>query len=227
MAIRENLELIRNNIKKACLRVKRDPQQVQILAVCKDQGLEKIRQVLDLGIRLLGENKTQEAELHMQHFAGTAVTWHFIGKLQKNKINKILGIFHFIESVDGVKSLEHIHKRVDDPVEVFIEINIGEEKNKSGFTIEGLKKAVPYVANLNKVTVSGLMAIPPYFEDAEKVRPYFIRLRELQNSINQMAIPNFKIIHLSMGMSHDYEVAVEEGATIIRIGTALFGRRKA
>lgn len=226
MAIRENLELIRNNIENACRRVKRDPQQVQLLAVCKDQGPEKIRQVLDLGIRLLGENKTQEAEAHMRHFTGTRVNWHFIGKLQKNKINKILSMFNFIESVDGVKSLEHIHKRVDDPVEVFIEVNIAEEKSKSGFTIEGLKKAIPYVSNLSKVTVSGLMAIPPYFEDAEKVRPYFSRLRELQDSINQMAVPNLKISHLSMGMSHDYEVAVEEGATIVRIGTALFGRRK-
>jgi pyridoxal phosphate enzyme (YggS family) len=226
MAIKENFELIQNNIEKACLRAKRDPQQVQILAVCKDQGLERIGQVLDLGIRLLGENKTQEAELHMQHFAGAGIDWHFIGKLQKNKINKILAMFHFIESVDGVKSLEHIHKRVDDAVEVFIEVNIAEEKSKSGFTSEGLKKAIPYVSNLNKVTVSGLMAIPPYFEDAEKVRPYFSRLRELQNSINQMAIPNLKISHLSMGMSHDYEVAVEEGATIVRIGTALFGKRK-
>ena len=226
MAIRENLELIQSNIEKACLRAKRDPRQVRILAVCKEQGPEKIRQVLDLGIRLLGENKTQEAELHMQYLTGVKIDWHFIGKLQKNKINKILGMFHFIESVDGVKSLEHIHKRVDDPVEVFIEINIGDEKSKSGFTMEGLKKAIPYISNLNKVTVSGLMAIPPYFEDAEKVRPYFIRLRELQNSINQLAIPNLKIAHLSMGMSHDYEVAVEEGATVVRIGTALFGRRK-
>ncbi|MCJ7524212.1 MAG: YggS family pyridoxal phosphate-dependent enzyme [Candidatus Aminicenantes bacterium] len=226
MAIRENLELIQNNIEKACQRVKRDPRQVQILAVCKDQGPEKISQVLDLGIRLLGENKTQEAELHMQYLAGLNINWHFIGKLQKNKINKILGMFHFIESVDGVKSLEHIHKRVDDPIEVFIEINIAEEKSKSGFTIEGLKKAIPYISNLNKVTVSGLMAIPPYFEDTEKIRPYFSRLREMQNTINHMAIPNLKISHLSMGMSHDYEMAVEEGATIVRIGTALFGRRK-
>lgn len=226
MAIRENLELIRDNIEKACLRAKRDPRQVQILAVCKEQGPEKISQVLDLGIRLLGENKTQEAELHMRHFSGIRADWHFIGKLQKNKINKILNLFHFIESVDGVKSLEHIHKRVDDAVEVFIEINIADEKSKSGFTIEGLKKAIPYISNLNKVTISGLMSIPPYYEDTEKVRPYFSRLRELQNSINQMAIPNLKISHLSMGMSHDYEVAVEEGATIVRIGTALFGRRK-
>lgn len=225
MAIRENLELIRQNIEKACQRVKKDPRQVQILAVCKDQSAKKIKQVYDLGIRLLGENKTQEAEIHMQQLVGADITWHFIGKLQKNKINKLLNIFHLIESVDGVKSLEHIHKRVDEPIELFIEINIGEEKNKSGFTIEGLKKALPYISNLNKVIVSGLMAIPPYFEDPEKVRPYFSQLRELKNTINQMATANLKISHLSMGMSHDYEVAVEEGATIIRIGTALFGRR--
>jgi pyridoxal phosphate enzyme (YggS family) len=225
MAIRENLELIRQNIEKACLRAKRDPRQIQIVAVCKDQSAKKIKQVYDLGIRLLGENKTQEAEIHMQQLTAADITWHFIGKLQKNKINKLLNIFHLIESVDGVKYLEHIHKRVDEPVELFIEINIGEEKNKSGLTIEGLKKALPYISNLNKVIVSGLMAIPPYFEDPEKVRPYFSQLRELKNTINQMAMANLKISHLSMGMSHDYEVAVEEGATIIRIGTALFGRR--
>jgi hypothetical protein len=225
MAIRENLELIRQNIEKACLRAKRDPRQVQIMAVCKDQSAKKIRQVYDLGVRLFGENKTQEAEAHMHQFPGTDISWHFIGKLQKNKINKLLTIFQLIESVDGVKSLEHIHKRVDEPVELFIEINIGEEKSKSGFTIEGLKKALPYISNLNKVSVSGLMAIPPYFEDPEKVRPYFSQLRELKSAINQMATANLNISHLSMGMSHDYEVAVEEGATIVRIGTALFGKR--
>jgi PLP dependent protein len=225
MAIRENLELIRQNIEKACLRVKRDPRQVQIVAVCKDQSVKKIRQVYDLGIRLFGENKTQEAEVHMHQLLGTDITWHFIGKLQKNKINKLLNIFQLIESVDGVKSLEHIHKRVDAPVELFIEINIGEEKSKSGFTIEGLKKALPYISNLNKVIVSGLMAIPPYFEDPEKGRHFFTRLRELKDTINGMAAANLRISHLSMGMSHDYEVAVEEGATMVRIGTALFGRR--
>ncbi|MCX6558488.1 MAG: YggS family pyridoxal phosphate-dependent enzyme [Candidatus Aminicenantes bacterium] len=225
MAIKENLERIRQNIEKACLRVKRDPGQVQIVAVCKDQGVTRIRQVCDLGVRLLGENKVQEAEHHMRQLADSAIVWHFIGKLQKNKINKLLTAFQLIESVDGVKSLEHIHKRVDTPVELFIEINIAEEKNKSGFTIDGLKKALSYLANLNKTVITGLMAVPPYFEDTEKVRPYFSRLRELKDEINQMAIANLKISHLSMGMSHDYEVAVEEGATIVRIGTALFGKR--
>jgi len=226
MAISDNFDLISENIAKACQRARRDPRQVRLLAVCKDQGPEKIRQVLDLGVRLLGENKSQEAEAHMRHFPEKSIEWHFIGNLQKNKINRILTTFRLIESVDGVKALEHIHKRVDDPVAVFIEVNIAEEKNKSGFTAEGLKRAVPYIIGLSKVNITGLMAIPPYFEDAEKVRPYFVRLRELRDEINHMAVANMQIAHLSMGMSHDYEVAVEEGATLVRIGTALFGRRK-
>ncbi|MBN2399428.1 MAG: YggS family pyridoxal phosphate-dependent enzyme [Candidatus Aminicenantes bacterium] len=225
MPIRENLERIRQNIEKACLRAKRDPDRVQLVAVCKDQSAKKIKEVYDLGIRLLGENKTQEAEIHRRQLSASDIAWHFIGKLQKNKINKLLTIFQLIESVDGVKSLEHIHKRVDAPVELFIEINLGEEKSKSGFTIEGLKKALPYISNLDKVFISGLMAIPPYREDPEKVRPYFSRLRALKSELNQMGLDNLKISHLSMGMSHDYEVAVEEGATIVRIGTALFGSR--
>jgi len=225
MGIWENLELIRENIAKACRRSQRDPRQVRLLAVCKGQGPERIRQVLDLGVRLLGENKVQEAEAHMRHFPEKGIEWHFIGNLQKNKINRILGAFRLIESVDGVKALEHIHKRVDEPVDVFIEINIGEEKNKSGFTVEGLKKAIPYVAGLAKVNITGLMAVPPYYEDTERSRPYFSRLRALRDDINRMAVANMKIEHLSMGMSHDYEAAVEEGATLVRIGTALFGRR--
>jgi len=226
MAIQENLERIRENIQNACRRSQRDVREVRLLAVCKDQGPEKIRQALDLGVRLLGENKTQEAEAHMRHFPESGIEWHFIGKLQKNKINRVLKDFCLIESVDGVKALEHIHKRVDAPVEVFIEINIGEEKSKSGFTVDGLKRAIPYIASLKRVSITGLMTVPPYFEDVEKVRPYFTHMRGLRDEINLMAVANMKVAHLSMGMSHDYEVAVEEGATLVRIGTALFGRRK-
>lgn len=223
--IQENLDRIRETIAKACKRSQRDPRQVRLLAVCKGQGPERIRQALDLGIRLLGENKAQEAEAHQRHFPEKSIEWHFIGGLQKNKINRILSAFRLIESVDGVKALEHIHKRVDDPVAVYIEINIAEEKSKSGFTVEGLKKAIPYIATLHKVSITGLMAVPPYFEDVEKVRPYFVRLRELRDEINRLGVANMKVEHLSMGMSHDYEAAVEEGATEVRIGTALFGRR--
>lgn len=226
MPVAENLERIRGNIASACRRSRRDPRQVRLLAVCKDQGPERIRQALDLGVRLLGENKSHEAETHMRHFPDAGIEWHFIGNLQKNKINRILAAFRLIESVDGVKALEHIHKRVDEPVEVFIEVNIGEEKSKAGFTAEGLRRAIPYIAGLAKVRVTGLMAVPPYFEDVEKVRPHFARLRELRDEVQRLQVANMPVAHLSMGMSHDYEVAVEEGSTLVRIGTALFGRRK-
>lgn len=225
MRIKENYEKIMANIEKACLREKRDPSEVTLLGVAKSQPAQKIKDAYDCGLRLVGENKTQESEIHQAELNSLDIDWHFIGKLQKNKINRILRSFDFIQSVDGVKSLEHIHKRVSEEIDVFIEINIGDEKNKSGFTVDGLKKALNYISLLNRVKITGLMSLPPYSEDPEEVRPYFRQVRELKDEINSMNLPNFDIKHLSMGMSEDYEVAVEEGATIVRIGTALFGRR--
>ncbi len=225
MTIKENYEGILNNVKKICERTKTDPDTIKILGVCKNQPVEKIVEAYECGIRYFGENKTQEAEEHQAAMVGRDVKWHFIGKLQKNKINRVLNSFDFIESVDSVKSLEHIHKRVDKEIETFIEINIGEEKNKSGFTIDGLKKALNYISMLNRVKVVGLMAIPPFDDDPENMRPYFSKMRELKEEINGFNLKNFEIKDLSMGMSNDYEIALEEGATIIRIGTALFGRR--
>ena len=225
MNIKDNYEKIIENIEKACQRVKRSPEDIQILGVCKAQSIDRIREAFESGVTLMGENKTQEAEIHQAELISLPIKWHFIGKLQKNKINKILNNFDFIQSVDGVKSLEHIHKRVSEVTDIFIEINIGEEKNKSGFTVDGLKKALNYILMLKRVRITGLMSVPPLFMDAEAVRPYFKKLREVKEEINGMGIANFDIQHLSMGMSNDYEIAVEEGATLLRIGTALFGRR--
>ena len=225
MNIKDNYEKIIENIEKACQRVKRSPEDIQILGVCKAQSIDRIREAFESGVTLMGENKTQEAEIHQAELISLPIKWHFIGKLQKNKINKILNNFDFIQSVDGVKSLEHIHKRVSEVTDIFIEINIGEEKNKSGFTVDGLKKALNYILMLKRVRITGLMSVPPLFMDAEAVRPYFKKLREVKEEINDIGIANFDIQHLSMGMSNDYEIAVEEGATLLRIGTALFGRR--
>jgi pyridoxal phosphate enzyme (YggS family) len=225
MKIKDNFNKIMEAIERACQRVNRNPSEIQILGVAKEQSVEKIREAYKCGIRMIGENKTQEAEMHQAELQSLDIDWHFIGKLQKNKINRILKNFDFIESVDGVKSLEHIHKRVNDVIKVFIEINIGDEKNKSGFTIDGLMKALKYVALLDRVKITGLMCIPPYSDDPEETRPYFKKVRLLKDELNAMKLSNFDIKHLSMGMSSDFEVAVEEGATIVRLGTALFGRR--
>jgi len=225
MTVKENYKKIKGKIEAACARIDKNPEDIQIVAVCKGHTSEKIREAYECGIRIVGENKTQEADIHQEELADLDINWHFIGKLQKNKINRILNSFDFIQSVDGVKSIEHIHKRVTDSRDVFIEINIGEEKTKSGFTETGLKKALSYIQRLNRVKIIGLMAIPPVVDDPEDVRPYFRRIRKLKDEINSMNLANFDLKHLSMGMSYDYEIAIEEGATMVRIGTALFGRR--
>lgn len=224
-SVRENFDTVIENIDKACVRANRQASDIQILGVCKKQPVQKIVELHACGVRLMGENRLQEAETHQQQLSGLDIEWHFIGKLQKNKINKILKNFHFIQSVDGVKTLEHINKRVNEDTEVFIEINIGEEVNKSGFTVEGLRKALEYISHLNRIKIAGLMTIPPYFEESHLVRPYFKKMRELKQELNDMRLPNFNIRDLSMGMSDDYEIAIEEGSTMVRIGTALLGRR--
>ncbi|MCI0471928.1 MAG: YggS family pyridoxal phosphate-dependent enzyme [Candidatus Aminicenantes bacterium] len=225
MSIKDNYQKILGNVRKACERVGREPSEVQVMGVAKGQPSEKIKEAYECGVKMIGENKTQEGDTHQIELKSLDIQWHFVGKLQKNKINRILKSFDFIQSVDGVKSLEHIHKRVNDPIDVFIEINIGDEKNKSGFTVDGLKKALNYIALLDRVRITGLMSIPPLCDDLEDTRMYFRQLSRLKDEINDMRLSNFNVKHLSMGMSQDYEVAVEEGATIIRIGTALFGRR--
>jgi len=151
MRIKDNYEKIMETIQRACQRADRNPSEVKILGVAKEHSSERIKEAYKCGLRLIGENKTQEAETHQAELKSLDISWHFIGKLQKNKINRILKNFDFIESVDGVKSLEHIHKRVSKKIEVFIEINIGEEKNKSGFTVDGLMKALNYISLLDRV----------------------------------------------------------------------------
>lgn len=223
--VKENVDVVRERVAKACIRSHRKPKEIRIMGVCKRQPVEKIIELHRCGIKLMGENRTQEAESHQAQLRDLDIEWHFIGKLQKNKINKILKNFDFIQSVDGIKSLEHINKRVSGEIEVFIEINIGDEASKSGFTVEGLKKALDYISQLNRIKISGLMTIPPYSEESEDMRPFFRRMRELKEELNRMNLSNFNIRELSMGMSGDYEVAIEEGSTMLRIGTALFGRR--
>lgn len=225
MTVSENYKKIQDKVASACARVDKNVKDIQIVGICKGHSSEKLREAYECGIRIMGENKTQEADIHRSDLEDLDIKWHFVGKLQKNKINRILNNFDFIQSVDGVKSIEHIHKRVLDNRDVFIEINIGEEKTKSGFTVNGLRKAINYIQNLNRVNIIGLMAIPPSVDDPEDSRPYFKRIRELKDEINGMNLKNFDIKYLSMGMSYDYEIAIEEGATMVRIGTALFGRR--
>ncbi len=223
--VQENLQQIRHRLSEACRRSGRQAADVELLAVCKGQDAFRIREAYDGGVRLMGENRQQEGEEHMRRLAGLDIGWHFIGRLQKNKINRVLAQYRLLQTVDGVKTAEHIHQRAAGPVDVFVEINIGEEPNKAGFTVSGLHQALGHLAQLGNVRIGGLMTVPPYLDDVAATRPYFRRLRELRDEINAREIPTISIRHLSMGMSRDFDLAVEEGATMVRIGSALFGAR--
>lgn len=214
------------------MKVDRDPFSVNLIAVTKTVPIERIAESADAGIRLFGENRIQEAEPKVRAFREIAtkegyynVEWHFIGHLQSNKVRKAVGLFDVIHSVDSVELAETINReaeRIGKIQKVFIQVKLSHEQTKHGVAEEGffeLLKAVSTMENLNLV---GLMTLPPYFEDPELSRPYFRRLAQLRDEAQARG---YTIPHLSMGMSHDCEVAIEEGATYIRVGTALFGQR--
>jgi len=224
--IADRLLRIRQEIAAACVRSRRSPAEVTVVGVCKGQPAERIAEAIAAGITVLGENRLQEGLAHKQALSQTKVAWHFIGTLQTNKAARILAEFELIESVSSLAALQAIDRRAQQPVEVFLEINCGGEESKSGFHPAQLPTLLPALANLERVKITGLMTIPPPGPDSAGSRPYFRQLRSLQGTLNESRIPAIAIDQLSMGMSDDYPVAVEEGATLVRIGTALFGRRR-
>lgn len=228
MSIRENVDRIKENIEKACLRVGRSFESVKILGATKDVPPSKIREAFESGIRIFGENRVQEAISKIPDLKDLDIEWHMIGTLQRNKVKKALEIFHLIESVSSIKLAEEINKEAEKrkiKVRAFIEVNIGEEMTKSGFLEEELLGSLEKISTFSNIEICGLMAIPPFSPDPEDSRKYFIKLRDLKEKINSLKT-GILIEELSMGMSNDYIVAVEEGATIVRIGTAIFGERK-
>lgn len=223
--IADRLLRIRQEIAAACVRSHRSPAEVTVVGVCKGQPAERIAEAIAAGITVLGENRLQEGLAHKQALPQVRVAWHFIGTLQTNKAARILAEFDLIESVGSLAALQAIDRRAPRPVEVFLEINCGGEASKSGFLPAQLPALLPVLAGLERVRITGLMTIPPPSPDSAGSRPYFRQLRSLQGTLNESGIPAIAIDQLSMGMSDDYPVAVEEGATLVRIGTALFGRR--
>jgi len=225
--IAENFRKIKEKVTEAALRVGRKPEEVKILGAAKGQSPEKIREAVTAGLTLIGENYVQEAEKKKPSLSDLPLTWHLIGHLQKNKAKKALELFDLIETIDRVEiaeKLSRLSQKAERSLPVFIEVNLGAEKTKKGVLPEALPELVHRIKDLPGLKLQGLMCIPPYFEDPEAVRPYFRRLRELRDKVQEkFDLPEF--YELSMGMSHDFEVAVEEGATIVRIGSALFGKR--
>lgn len=227
--LRERIEDVRSRIAKALCHAGREGEHVRLIAVTKTVPVERIRQAIEYGVRDLGENRIQEAEGKIPHLP-REVCWHFIGHLQSNKVRKAVAWFDWIQSVDHLSLAERLNRvaaEVGRTIPVLIQVALGGEPTKHGVAPDDLFEFARAVARLPHLDVRGLMTIPPFFEDPEKVRPFFRKLAELRRQVNDRAIFPQPLTELSMGMSHDFEIAIEEGATMVRIGTAIFGERPA
>ncbi len=224
--IAKNLENVRKRIEAACERSGRDPSQVKLVAVTKTVPPEIIEEAISCGVTDIGENRVQEAKAKYE-IIGKKVRWHMIGYLQRNKVKHAIKIFDMIHSVDRVELVDELEKRLsreNKKMPVLLEVNIAGEETKHGVSPHTLKALALKVIESNHLEPLGLMTMAPYVEDPEEVRWVFRKLRELKDELNEhFGIEIFK--ELSMGMTNDFEVAVEEGATMVRIGTAIFGER--
>jgi pyridoxal phosphate enzyme (YggS family) len=227
MNISTNITRIQERIAAICQSCGRSPDEVRLVAVSKKKPASDIEAAIAAGQTLLGESYVQECVAKIDEIKATA-EWHFIGGLQSNKVKYLRGKVAMIHSVDRLSLAKEIDRqwgKDDSCVDILIQINLGEEESKSGTTANDLIALVSQVAQLQHVRIKGLMALPPWETDPEAVRPYFQQLRELARQIDKLNLPNVTMQELSMGMSHDYEVAIEEGSTMVRVGTAIFGAR--
>ncbi|WP_395748747.1 YggS family pyridoxal phosphate-dependent enzyme [Prosthecobacter sp.] len=221
----ERLQAIRDRITSAAQRCGRDPAKVELLAVSKTFPVEAIREAVEAGQLLFGENKVQEILAKAPQLPAN-LQWHLIGHLQSNKVRKVLPhvkAIHSIGSLDLARDVDRIAGELGMVAKVYLEVNLAEEGSKHGFGVEQVRAELEALQGLKRMEIQGLMCIPPFDEDVEKSRPYFAQLRELRDELEQrggVALPL-----LSMGMSHDFEIAIEEGATMVRVGSAIFGGR--
>src|SRR6202046_2905856 len=225
-AVAENLDRIRERVARAAGRAGRRVEDVTIVAVSKTFPFEAIRAAYELGLRHFGENRVQEWEAKQPKVADLDATWHLIGHLQSNKARRAAHIFRRVDSLDDLALGKKLHAAADAEgkcLPVLIEVRLADEEAKSGIHEEGLLSLATSIAPFAHLEFVGLMTIPPFLEEPEQVRPYFRKLRELRDDLSQRLSRALPV--LSMGMSHDFEVAIEEGATEIRVGTALFGPR--
>ena len=225
--ISANMRGIEARIAEACKRSGRKRDDITIVAATKKVGPDAVRAAIESGIKVAGESRFQEAAPKIEAVGG-AVEWHFIGHIQKNKVKFLTDIFSLVHSVDSVELAEAINRRAetnDRKVRILLQVNIGEEASKHGVMPGRAVAAAQKIAALPFISLEGLMAIPPLVTDAQESRHYFRKIMALKNEIESMGLQNVSMKQLSFGMSGDYEVAIEEGATHVRIGTAIFGKR--
>lgn len=223
--IAENLREIRERIAAACIRSGRDNASVELIAVSKTFPAEAVHEAFEAGQTLFGESRLQEAEPKIEMLPG-ALHWHFIGRLQRNKVRKILPLFEVVHAVDSLRLAAHadeVAKELGLFPKVFLQVNVAGEASKGGFEPDELHAEIENLLTLERLEIIGLMCIPPAGPDAESARPWFVALRELRDRVAEEA--GVPLPFLSMGMSGDFEIAIEEGATHVRVGSAIFGKR--
>jgi PLP dependent protein len=233
MSIASNLAEVRDRIAEAARRAGRPPSDITLVAVSKTFGADRVREAWDAGQREFGENKVQEGLQKIADTADISPRWHLIGHLQSNKAKKAAGVFACIQSVDSVELLQRLDEAAADrapgnaPLEVLVQVDFAGEATKFGAPPDDAVRTVRAGVDARYIRLAGLMLLPPWSDDAEQSRPWFARLREFRDRLVQEGVPAPALRHLSMGMSHDYQAAVEEGSTIVRVGTAIFGARRA
>jgi len=225
----KRLQNVKERIENAARACGRDPETVRLVAVSKTIPTDRVKQAIQAGVAILGENYVQEARAKFNDLATYPASWHFIGHLQSNKAKYAVRLFDLIHSVDKLKLAREIDKhanKINKIQEILIQVNISEETSKSGVDVEDAHNLIKDISLLENLSVKGLMTMPPYFNEPEKVRPYFSALRGLRDHLEQQDLFNVTLSELSMGMTGDFEVAIQEGATLVRIGTAIFGKRE-
>lgn len=227
MMIKEQLEEVRERVNAACLRAGRDPKSVTLIAVSKTKPAQAVQEAYEAGARDFGENKVQEI-LQKQPVLPQDIRWHMIGHLQRNKVHQVIGKAVLIHAVDSLRLAEQIEQEAAKQhldVDVLLEINVAKEESKYGFFLEDAEEAIRRIGALPHVHIKGLMTIAPFVENPEENRGIFQKLYQFSVDINDKNIDNVTMGVLSMGMSGDFEVAIEEGATMVRVGTSIFGAR--
>ncbi len=226
--MKDQLERVKERIRISAEACRRPLEAIRLIAVSKTMPTEIVREAIEAGVTDLGENYIQEASEKIHSLDRYPVNWHFIGHLQSNKARYAVRMFDLIHSVDSLKlaqELDKYAKKIDKIQPVLIQINVAREDSKSGIYVENALKLLTDISRFENVAVKGLMTMPPFFNAPEKVRPYFAALRKLRDRIKAEDIPNITMDELSMGMTGDFEAAIAEGATMVRIGTAIFGER--
>jgi len=226
--IKKKLNNVKERIKKAAINCGRKPDTVHLVAVSKTMPENTVREAITAGVNILGENYIQEARDKINTLSSYPVSWHFIGHLQSNKAKYAVKLFDMIHTVDSLKLAHELNKqakKINKIQQILIQVNISMESTKSGIHEEDAQKLIKEVSSFENLSIKGLMTMPPFFNNPEKARPYFSALRDLRDKIRNKVIKNINMQELSMGMTGDFEVAIKEGATFVRIGTAIFGER--